>query len=441
MQTQINLGVDDLQAWGDNINGIHDTTLIASGPSGGDDTTQLQADINAAITAGRPLRIPTGSYSISSALTANIGNGGVIIKGDGAGKTTITQTTPSENGITISSDSDWDGLYISDLKLVGGGTGNGIQLPATAQTGSGFHLRNVIFDSWNVAGAFLDIDQSLFEMCKFNNGTSGVTLDSSSGVVNAVNFIGCVFNSNTEYGLHIGSGRGINVMGCEFGPDPTSGDLLILWEGQTGCVTGCNFEFHPGNTLSYGIKCDNAGSSLSIRDNIFNGFTTANVPAIRVETNNRVKTENNWLASFASGTPLIESASTLMDISGSPSSIGSTSTSADGNTMKVGDENIRIGPFPAMAYTFPFTPDDGTRCAMLWSIGNTWSSQDDLQAVIQSTDGSGVASYKKTSLLNQRIIDDLEAWTVTNPVTSGSDLATVATAIEALQTVIGNMGD
>jgi len=77
---------------------------------------------------------------------------------------------------------------------------------------------------------------------------------------------------------------------------------------------------------------------------------------------------------------------------------------------------------------------------MLWKLGNNWNSYDDLQAVIEKTDGAGAATYVKSSLINDQIISQLEDWVSSNPVTSASNLSTVATALEALQTTISNMG-
>jgi len=445
---QISIGSDTAEQWADKTNEVilhSNNYLVATLATGvqATDTANLQASINEAFTAKKALYIPEGTYQIDTALNVETGTGGVILFGDGSARTVINQNTATEHviDVNVAGASDWDGLVFSDMSLIGGGgTGNGINLNPTSSTGSGLNFSNLVVTNANIAMNLIDIDQAVVRNCKANNSTTGCVLDSSAGVINAVTFLASSFNINTEYGLYIGSGRGVNVIGCEFGPDATAGINLLYWAGQQGRVAGCNFELHAGNTLTNVIRCNNAGSILKVEDCFFNGFGTATITPIKVETQNILHTHGNFKASFASGTPLVSCNITAASVFGSQLSVNNTGTSPTTNSINASGENVTITPFPLIANTTTFTPQAGTRLSMLWKLGNNWNSYDDLQAVIEKTDGAGAATYVKSSLINDQIISQLEDWVSSNPVTSASNLSTVATALEALQTTISNMG-
>lgn len=404
------------------------------------DGAALQLALDAAASTGQPLYIPAGTYLITSALNFNVALDGNVIFGAGEGSTVIQQNTAIEHGLVYTATGDVSGFSLADISFVGAdGAGNGIQIAANANTNARLLFSNVLARGWNYAINLLDTDQCNFICCNFRESTTGVHIDESLSVANAISFQSCIINDNAEYGFHIEAGRGVGINECDIGSGATAGINLIRWEGQKGEVRNCNFEFHAGNTLTYGVELNNAGSSLVVDGCFFNGFSTSTVVPVKVNVNNIATLTSNATA-HAANIPLAEATITNTNVAGLSPKTPTTATAMSQGSISADGEALIIGPFPHIANATVFTPSIGNRTLTLWKAGNNWSSSDDLQASIEKTDGAGVATYKKTSLLNDNIITPLEDWVTANPVISTDNVATVAAAIEALQTVINNMG-
>ena len=124
-------------------------------------TTYLQAAINAAISSGRTLYIPSGTYSTNATLTIN---GKVKIVGDGNQTTIISLTTASSAvyAITVSIP---DNSSIVGMDL----GGFGIVANAGAAIGCGLLIQTTLNNS--------AVSQSIVHDLYIRNVTVGVTLD------------------------------------------------------------------------------------------------------------------------------------------------------------------------------------------------------------------------------------------------------------------------
>ena len=381
----------------------------ATGNGSTDDTSALQSAIDASISAGMPLFIPKGVYKITSQLDYAISSGGRVIYGAGEAQTIIQQATSSSNGLVVATTGDCDGLSISDIGFDGfAGTGIGIKLGPNASNMARVTFRNVNMYQWSTDFWAEDIDQSVFTSCKFNEGNTGVYLD---GNINVVNFIGCVFNLNEVYGVYVDDGRGVNFLGCDFGPSVTAGTNLIYWAGQQGSVKGCNFEMHSGNTLTSAIRQNNATGVLKVEDCFFNGFSVEDTPPIQVEANNILKVVNNYMGAFVAGTPLVDVVSISANVVGLPKTLNPTATVPADSSMALADGSyFRVGPFAPLASTTTIQNNAYTRGLMAWALTFGTSTDDDLVAVYKKGGGGSGATYARSSLLNDTLLNGANYW-------------------------------
>ena len=159
---------------------VRSSAYGATGNGTTDDTTAIQAAITAAHNAGGGVvYLPAGTYKLSSALT--IGTG-VTLAGDGLQVTTLTQTSTSANGISVTSASAISDVTLQGFTLTGPGSGSGVGIFASANSGSALvtrlAMRNLLVQSCGSHGIEAQncILSEMRQVESLNNGARGCYL-------------------------------------------------------------------------------------------------------------------------------------------------------------------------------------------------------------------------------------------------------------------------
>ena len=399
---------------------VKDSPYNAVGDDLANDTAALQAAIDASIASGAPLYIPAGTYKITEQLDYAISSGGRIISGAGENKTIIRQTSVNSNGLVIATTGDVDGLTIHDLFLKGPESGTGCGLKIGPNTANMARLR---LDHLNTFGFstncwIQDIDQSVIINSRFYGGDVGLFLDNSSGAtsVNAVTIVGCVLNGNDNYGAYVASGRGVNFIGCDFGPGLSGCINLLYWAGNAGSVFGCNFEVPQ--PLDAAIYANATSSILNISDSFFLGQGTTNLP-IKVAVGSHINVSGNYMSGFAVGTPFIKALGSSSTIVGQPRFINLTATNVFGGSINIADaETFRLGPIPYKSHANPITTNRYSRGQIFWDLSIANSNEDDLRVIYSK--GGDDGTFHSSSLLNDKLLASANVWTVTNTFDKGT---------------------
>lgn len=248
----------------------------AVGDGSTDDSAEIQAAIDAAISQKRRLEMPAGQYRITTGLTIN---GPVEIYGawSGSGGTgTSILCVGTTKGISITSS---ERVMIHGVRLTGSsGAVNGIvteyvggtsfmhhflRCRATGFTGAGFWQRNGEFVIWDNCYAFgcgtgFQADQS--------SNTSG-----GAGVNNE--WRQCRALSCTGDGFDINDQIGFRLVGCE-GLDNTAPNGQVRIRGNTfgGIIEGTDTELTSGGPATVGISL--SGERHTVRSHQANKLET-----------------------------------------------------------------------------------------------------------------------------------------------------------------------
>lgn len=152
----------------------------ALGDSTTDDTTALSSALSAALGADAVLYLPKGNYNLSALSAAYSLNDSIVIKGDGAGLTTLTGGAAKK---------------LFDL------TGSGIKV----------HLEGMTFDTWddvvtldNLTG---DLDRFVVKDCAFNSVVRGITDDTDTYIKKDVIIQGNRFTTVSENAVYLKTDR------------------------------------------------------------------------------------------------------------------------------------------------------------------------------------------------------------------------------------------
>lgn len=227
----------------------------ATGNGTTDDTTALQAAIDAAGTAGGGIVFfPAGTYKISSAL--NVGNNSrhnVTLQGVGSGNystgdapCTIVQSSTTAHGIVSS---DTMNNWIKDIKIQGpgSGTGDGIHLTWAVNTNIlGFNLDNVMIRGFGGNGISAQslIVSTIRRVTSAYNGGDGFYF---YGGGTSVSFESCFASTNG------GNGYNINQMNyCHFSACASDANNVgwLLTNGTTACtISGSGAETNTTDGL------------------------------------------------------------------------------------------------------------------------------------------------------------------------------------------------
>lgn len=191
-----------LAALRDRVDWLNVRSLGAAGDGTTDDTTAIGNAITAASSTGRPVYFPAGTYKITSALNWKIN--GLVIRGDGANSTKISQATANTAVVQMAgSTQEISGLTLTYASQQATGNTSAICLSLGDDTvGScfGSSFRNLIL----------------------SNGNTGMAVNPSVATVAGV--FSCTFSdiqidSCSSYHIHLdgnNSGGLANCTGCMF---------------------------------------------------------------------------------------------------------------------------------------------------------------------------------------------------------------------------------
>lgn len=240
----------------------------AKGDGVTDDTVAIQAAVDAAKITGGTVYFPSGTYIISSRISAGAAsaNGNVKIKGSEWHKTIISQSNAAEPCLDISRDGvgRMNRMWIEDISFSAGtygiyGPGNPYtfikNVRATGSTVWGIYLN----DCWgsvledittrnnNGGGVWLDTNVNgvvLRNLASYANVGLGLTITNFNGV----DIEGGILEANAAGGATFGDGKGISIGGQYTEGNRDASDNGFDYKfGTAGVVYGLDFK---GNYLN-----------------------------------------------------------------------------------------------------------------------------------------------------------------------------------------------
>lgn len=250
------------------INAVTDFGATGNGTT--DDTSALQAALDAGKSQTRPVYIPSGVYKITSTLVEYWT--GMVIYGDGQGTnsgtqgTIIKQVTANQGGLSVPCNPD-DFLYIHDLQFYDASTSNtgvGLYLNGTASdistpTGGNniddSQFSNVTVNGFGTCLEAYGVANSLFMNCSWTGNSATTTCVYFHGNNNSDSFITCplVLGASTAYGYHLTGGRGCLIQGGDMVGNSSGAGNEVYSDGAVGIViSGCNVEnYGSGNPIVF----------------------------------------------------------------------------------------------------------------------------------------------------------------------------------------------
>jgi polygalacturonase len=279
----------------------------AAGNGTADDTTAVQAAINALPTAGGTVYIPTGTYKLTSALTLR---SNLVLIGDGDGPSLLHQTAANTdlmagtalNKITI------QGLY---LVGTGAGTGSGLNLTKGGNDAVPYvSMRDVTVESFGHDGVAVEnpIVSSFDRVLAQTNGRYGFNLygqgGGAAGTSSALS--ACYGNGNVTAGFRLLNIVYATLFGCAADHNPI-GYLIDTCQGVNVNGSGAEGNSTAGVRITggYGItlaglwEYDNQGIGIHVTGGAQTTTligATDNTPA--VSATNFIKVDSGCRASL-----------------------------------------------------------------------------------------------------------------------------------------------
>lgn len=187
----------------------------ATGNGSTDDTTAVQAAINAANAAGGgTVSFPTGTYKISAVLTLF---SGVSLLGYGALSSIINQTSTTAHGVTFTSGSLANAtLSIQALGISGPTTGSGNGINMAGEPLVYVSIRDVAVQNFGATGIYLggSIVSTLERTTSTTNGLHGFWIDGTNSFVTSTSLINCYANDNPAAGYYFFKATYCSLDGC-----------------------------------------------------------------------------------------------------------------------------------------------------------------------------------------------------------------------------------
>lgn len=271
------------------IHNVKDYGAVADGIT--DDTASIQSSVNAALSSGGTVYIPSGTYAISGSITIVLNGKSLIIKGDGDGtilKSLANSASHSSDIINVTGAGNigTDRIVIRDLQVVGSSVSSmGIRLNLCYQgeltnirahnfsRGSGwgvgvslnqsidFNINNLVTTGCSYAGLQLENASNANHIIGgwLYSGGTGLRISDANGNT----FVGTVFETNSEMGVRLSGGRITRFYGCWIENNTSTG---ILSNELGTVVDGCWFTLN--GTLDYdALPTSNSHKILNNRFN------------------------------------------------------------------------------------------------------------------------------------------------------------------------------
>jgi hypothetical protein len=213
---------------------VKDTAYGAKGDGATDDTTAIQACIDAANAAGGTVLFPPGDYRVTSQLSLG---GKVSLLGSGPSGTVISLDHATSK-MFVTTATTRDAQRVSELAFR--------------------HLQSCSGALWSIENAGTSI---IFENCKFGNTTymDGHCIDAPSGAWSQCVCIGCTFVwSSVCTTVCLMTNCDSRFVSCAFASTAGASTSTCVYGGRTSC-TGC--EFLLSNTTSGAITCIQSNGS------------------------------------------------------------------------------------------------------------------------------------------------------------------------------------
>lgn len=359
----------------------------AQGNGTANDTSAIQACVNAAVSAGKNVYFPSGSYRITSTITVNNNNytagtpsGACGLMGAGS-TTTIILNQSGGTAINVvgsmanNSYASW--FYMRGLTIQGPNTGaantNDYGLNVTAQFYSKYE--DLVFNQCYQGMKFTDGVLISFHDCRWKQNWYGLLaagqVAGNGSTPNAITLVNCTFYGNANNGAWFEGGCNVVFIGGSIetttgGTDPQRFGIKINNPGTYAGVAcgfyGTYFE-RNGNIADIWINQSDSGCSYVISGCSFNRLLAG-----EFSTNNILVQNNSNLASRAS-------------------------------VVVEGCAFRRMGTYVASA-TRPYISFTGTTPTIFRDIGNLY--QDNIERPTKrSADPLAIASFSGAGVLNR----------------------------------------
>lgn len=294
----------------------------ALGNGTNDDTTALQAALNAVLAAGGgTLFIPSGTYKITSGLTYNLSGtssrfvGRLCIVGEGLATTNIVLSGVAAPAFLYTGSTSFFESYLKleGLRFTGNKTVNSFGVKLVGPAGY-VTIKECNFESFDYGLDMTDVEQSSFTNSNWKNNNQGLRMNNLTlaSPPNGISLINCCISGNTVYGV---SSSGLNFFEMLSGSIQGNGNNL----GSSSCFGfGCfnsttqasfqsvDFESTTGIADLYISQSAGTGFSYSVTNCNFarvnSLYSTNNICVVGTDTGN-LRLSGSTFVSFGSYTP------------------------------------------------------------------------------------------------------------------------------------------